>query len=337
MIVFYHFFLHYEKRKQSNLSFFYLKKIYTVMLDEFVEGIFKLVEDNHVNFGEGADLIMNPSLEQIIHKSSQVNFAIFIRLKLQLHKMSTRVDHDLKMKNDYGYQEEHLKLSKLVKCIQKLIDTFMTAMTNLSKRYYYAWKVTKAYSFLLEFSGLDEFLAKECNLDITEFSVGQVDELSRMCEASLRRLHKSRMSKRDTNTDEHQNELQNKRLKSDIQVQGMNNNEEESIESMQIKLSLPLTPGMSVESLNSLNFEDMEFINNNEIDRLWMQMVSMKNEANSNAGTNDQLGNQGLELHPQTNPGNTNPRTTFSSYDFNENSFDLLRDIHIDQIFDGNY
>lgn len=336
MIVFYHFFLHYEKRKQSNLSFFYLKKIYTVMLDEFVEGIFQLVEDNNVNFGEGADLIMNPSLEQIIHKSSQVNFAICIRLKLQLNKMSTCVDHDLKMNNDYGYQEKHLKLSKLVKYIQKLIDTFMTAMTNLSKRYYYAWKVTKAYRFLLEFSGFDEFVAKECDLYITEFSVGQVDELSRMCEASLRRLHKSRMSKRDTNTDEQQNELQNKQLKNDIQVQGMNNNEEESIDNVQIKPSIPLAPGMSVESLNSLNFEELEFINNNEIDRLWMQMVSMKNEANSNPGTNDELGNQGLELHLQT-PGNTNPRTPFDSYDFNENSFDLLRDIHLDQIFDGNY
>lgn len=336
MIVFYHFFLHYEKRKQSNLSFFYLKKIYTVMLDEFVEGIFQLVEDNNVNFGEGADLIINPSLEQIIHKSSQVNFAICIRLKLQLNKMSTCVDHDLKMNNDYGYQEKHLKLSKLVKYIQKLIDTFMTAMTNLSKRYYYAWKVTKAYRFLLEFSGFDEFVAKECDLYITEFSVGQVDELSRMCEASLRRLHKSRMSKRDTNTDEQQNELQNKQLKNDIQVQGMNNNEEESIDNVQIKPSIPLAPGMSVESLNSLNFEELEFINNNEIDRLWMQMVSMKNEANSNPGTNDELGNQGLELHLQT-PGNTNPRTPFDSYDFNENSFDLLRDIHLDQIFDGNY
>lgn len=336
MIVFYHFFLHYEKRKQSNLSFFYLKKIYTVMLDEFVEGIFQLVEDNNVNFGEGADLIMNPSLEQIIHKSSQVNFAICIRLKLQLNKMSTCVDHDLKMNNDYGYQEKHLKLSKLVKYIQKLIDTFMTAMTNLSKRYYFAWKVTKAYRFLLEFSGFDEFVAKECDLYITEFSVGQVDELSRMCEASLRRLHKSRMSKRDTNTDEQQNELQNKQLKNDIQVQGMNNNEEESIDNVQIKPSIPLAPGMSVESLNSLNFEELEFINNNEIDRLWMQMVSMKNEANSNPGTNDELGNQGLELHLQT-PGNTNPRTPFDSYDFNENSFDLLRDIHLDQIFDGNY
>ncbi|CAR65817.1 DEHA2E13244p [Debaryomyces hansenii CBS767] len=336
MIVFYHFFLHYEKRKQSNLSFFYLKKIYTVMLDEFVEGIFQLVEDNNVNFGEGADLIMNPSLEQIIHKSSQVNFAICIRLKLQLNKMSTCVDHDLKMNNDYGYQEKHLKLSKLVKYIQKLIDTFMTAMTNLSKRYYYAWKVTKAYRFLLEFSGFDEFVAKECDLYITEFSVGQVDELSRMCEASLRRLHKSRMSKRDTNTDEQQNESQNKQLKNDIQVQGMNNNEEESIDNVQIKPSIPLAPGMSVESLNSLNFEELEFINNNEIDRLWMQMVSMKNEANSNPGTNDELGNQGSELHSQT-PGNTNPRTPFDSYDFNENSFDLLRDIHLDQIFDGNY
>lgn len=212
----------------------------------------------------------------------------------------------------------------------------MTAMTNLSKRYYYAWKVTKAYRFLLEFSGFDEFVAKECDLYITEFSVGQVDELSRMCEASLRRLHKSRMSKRDTNTDEQQNELQNKQLKNDIQVQGMNNNEEESIDNVQIKPSIPLAPGMSVESLNSLNFEELEFINNNEIDRLWMQMVSMKNEANSNPGTNDELGNQGLELHLQT-PGNTNPRTPFDSYDFNENSFDLLRDIHLDQIFDGNY
>ena len=54
----------------------------------------------------------------------------------------------------------------------------------------------------------------------------------------------------------------------------MNNNEEESIDNVQIKPSIPLAPGMSVESLNSLNFEELEFINNNEIDRLWMQMVS---------------------------------------------------------------
>lgn len=337
MIVFYHFFLYYEKRKQTNLSFFYLRKIYTVVLNEFVEGIFQLVENNHINFGEGADLILNPSLEQIIHKSSQINLAILIRLKFQLHKMSRDVNHELKMSSDYYYQEKHLKLSKLAKYIQKLIDTFMIAMTNLSKRYYYAWKVTKAYRFLLEFSDLDEFLAKEYNQDIIEFSVDQVDELSRMCEESLKRLHKTRIAKKENNINEEKYELQNNQTGSDIPVKDMNNDERESVDNVQVNELNPLTPGMSVASLNSLNFEDMEFINNNEIDNLWMQMASMKNEANSNPENNNNLGNQGLELQPLQTPGSYNSRTPFSSNEFNENQFELLSDIHLDQIFDGNY
>lgn len=112
IIMYFHFYLHYEKRKRSNLSFFYLKKIYCVMLNEFVDGIFQLVENNHINFGEGADLILNPSLEQVIHKSSQINFAILIRLKLQLRNMTKDTDHVLKMSNDYNYQEKHMKVSK---------------------------------------------------------------------------------------------------------------------------------------------------------------------------------------------------------------------------------
>lgn len=82
------------------------------MLNEFVDGIFQLVENNHINFGEGADLILNPSLEQVIHKSSQINFAILIRLKLQLRNMTKDTDHVLKMSNDYNYQEKHMKVSK---------------------------------------------------------------------------------------------------------------------------------------------------------------------------------------------------------------------------------
>jgi len=307
------------------------------VLNEFVEGIFQLVENNHVNFGEGADLILNPSLEQIIHKSSQVNFSILIRLKYQLHKMSRDVNHELKMSSDYYYQEKHLKLSKLVKYIQKLIDMFMIAMTSLSKRYYYAWKVTKAYRFLLEFSTLDEFLAKESNLDIIEFSIGQVDELSGMCEASLRRLHKARVSENQNKTSEESDEQKNSEHKnsrtgSQVPFRDMKNDESESVGNTQVEPSNPLTPGTSI---TSLNFEDMEFINNNEIDMLWMQMASMKNEANSNPEDNNNLGNQGLELHPLQTPGSYNSRTPFSSNEFNDNPFDILRDIHLDQIFDG--
>lgn len=210
----------------------------------------------------------------------------------------------------------------------------MTAMTKLSKRYYHAWKVTKTYRFLF---GLDEFLAKEHDSDIIEFSVSEVDELSDMCEASLNRLPNSRMSIGETGLDEQQNELQQNQYKTNIQSPNLNN-DGDGIHNMQVKSSIPLTPGMAVGSLNSLNFEDMEFINNSEIDRLWMLMVSMKNDANTSPEINNDLGDQILDLHPLQTTGNSlNSRTPFSGNDLNENSLDLLRDRHLDQIFDGNY
>ena len=68
-----------KNNKTQNLHFLF-EKVLASHLGEFFPNVFYLINDNHVNFGEVADLILNPTVESMIHKVSQINFALIVRL-----------------------------------------------------------------------------------------------------------------------------------------------------------------------------------------------------------------------------------------------------------------
>lgn len=325
MVVLFHIFSYYEKKKNSELSFFYLKKVYSLMLREFTEGLFHLIANNHINFGEGADLFLNPSLEQVIHKSTQINYAILVRLKVQISKMNTNQDHNIRIDNDFNYRMEYENLTVLEKQIQKLIEIFIAAISRLSNRYYYAWKVKKTFRFFIGSCGIDEILQREDAVELPELNISEVKELSQMFETSLKKLHDIKLAHMAENCST---------LKENTFLGSSTN--DVAYSNIQADATLPLTPGMSVNSVNPLSFEDMGLLNDNEIDQLWMNMEYMKNDPNTNSDGSTNGDNP--YLHPSQTPGSFFKNgTPYSNVDFNDITLDVFKNTNLDHVLESNY
>ncbi|CAI5760032.1 unnamed protein product [Candida verbasci] len=244
--IFIHLFLHYEK-KSTNFAFFYLKKILSNLCGEFVVSIHQLISDNIINFGGSiADLILNPTIQNMIHRISQINFAILIRINSSIYKMRNSHLHDYNLSNDDEYRLKFAKLSKISQLFIKIIEICINAMSRLSRRYYYAWRVSKAHTFILKnclSKGLYES-NKSSLIEFLDLSNDQFNEILQIVESSI------------------------KQTKEYSQVLTSN--------------------------------EDENFINDLEIDQLWMQLAQYNNENI----TNNKSNNSSNEFNAQNNLDN---------------------------------
>ncbi|KAI5970306.1 hypothetical protein CANMA_000658 [Candida margitis] len=179
-----------EQSQRQSLAFFYLRKVMASLYGEFLPNIFQLLYDNPKNFGTdiGCDLTMNPFIEAMLHKISQFSFAMLTRLNSTIYLMRSDPEaHELGMRSGLSYRLKYAKLVKLSQLVEMICEIVITAMSRLSQRYYYAWKITKAHSYIMshcmrnqEFFKL--FHEKKQLWTFLECSDEQLNELTTICE-----------------------------------------------------------------------------------------------------------------------------------------------------------
>lgn len=113
LTIYFHMYLYYESKKKTDFAYFYVKKIFATTCGEFVPSFFPLITNNYINFGETADLILNPTIESMIHKTTQMNFAILVRLNSTIYRMKHNANHGLNLRDNFGYKLKFAKLCKL--------------------------------------------------------------------------------------------------------------------------------------------------------------------------------------------------------------------------------
>ncbi|KAK6462622.1 hypothetical protein DFJ63DRAFT_319444 [Scheffersomyces coipomensis] len=344
--LFFHLYLYYESNNKTDFSYFYLKKIFSISTGEFIPNYFNLILDNDTNFGEAADLILNPSIETMIHKTSQMNFAILVRINSTIHRMKNDPDHVVNLRNNFVYKFRYSKLCKISKILEFITKYCIAALSRLSQRYYYAWRVTKAHSFLLKLISGEELYVHSKNNPRMEFlnlTTDQLNELIFILENSVKKFGKSKIGHASTELiDEYNEELDishpSTRFKdnSSLNVNVANNvdndapssssataaaaaaatattsgsssagngattNHNGSISSSK-SYQTTATPfshathhsiPSSVDSNNNSELDDIQFLENAEIDKLWYQMASMKYNG-SNASNNNNNPNNGM-------------------------------------------
>ncbi|ABN64789.2 Fungal specific transcription factor [Scheffersomyces stipitis CBS 6054] len=119
MTIYYYMYLFYGD-SSNNISWFYLKKSMIYITD--------LIPTYHSLLNESqtcSDFIINPTLQGLIHKSNQVQLSLIIKFSM-------------------NSGDEKLR-SLLVTTYQILINL----IGGISKRYYYAWKITKGHTYFL--------------------------------------------------------------------------------------------------------------------------------------------------------------------------------------------
>ena len=293
MTLFTHLYLYYERKNNADFAYFYLKKNFSIICGEFIPGFFELIVNNYVNFGEGADLILNPTVEFSIHRVGHFIFATLIKLNLTIFRMKNKDDHLSQLRENFSYNLRFTKFSKLSKMLEKIIRYCIGAMSRLSQRYYYAWRVTKAQQFLLKIISGEEFYKFCLDQDQVKFldlNLEQIDELTNISETALKKFGKTKIFPVVSDLLETING-------EDLEFSHPSSRHRDvSTTPQQVRKphtpSFPKTPLVSSEMNRFPNgalgsestgseYDDFQFVENPEIDLLWFQMANMKSDLNS--------------------------------------------------------
>ncbi|EGW34175.1 uncharacterized protein SPAPADRAFT_148682 [Spathaspora passalidarum NRRL Y-27907] len=195
---YFHMFIHFEDTN-LDLSYFYLKKIICVMVEDFLPQIFRLLDHQHYFFCHSTNFFINPPIECCLHNSNGFLFAIIIRIEYTIRMMKQQeLNEDTKR---YISSCETL-IYWLTKCTK--IST--VGISKLGKRYLYAWRISKSHTFILKSLSSEDYFKKlndpvECaefaaaNPKLTKFNLKlwQINELSELVEKTMMSLNKSQL------------------------------------------------------------------------------------------------------------------------------------------------
>lgn len=188
-----HLYYHYEV-SQPRLAIYYFKKIVSLGVLQIMPFYDDLIGNNHINFGESADLILNPSIMAFVHKTNQFNVSLFIKANATISFLKKSPNHAKDMKNNYDYQIRFYEYCKLSKAIEKVIKYGITTMSRLSNRYYYAWRITKAHSYILQLvsksSTYENGSFKELATNFLSLPVEDIDDLTLLYNITLKQIDK---------------------------------------------------------------------------------------------------------------------------------------------------
>lgn len=182
--IFFHLYLHYEG-KDTNVSYFYLKKSLLTTIGDIMPHYVTLLGESEVI----SDMIINPTLEMTIHKSNQINLSIIVRVNFVIFHLKQSKDHERLCKNDLSYFNYFQLLCQLSSAVTRAAEFTISAISKLSNRYYYAWRITRGQTYLLKTITLTQFYEdnyhKATAIYSTRYSSEQIKELIAICEKTL--------------------------------------------------------------------------------------------------------------------------------------------------------
>ncbi|KAI5952663.1 MRR1 [Candida jiufengensis] len=268
--IYFHIFLHYE-HKDVGLAFFYLKKILKIAAIDLMPHYFELMGNSEVI----CDMFINPKLQQIIHKLNQVYFALIIRVNLSIYGLKSKPDHEKRCYSDTQYYEYYKELCKFSSCLTRCAEVSIAAVSKLSSRYFYAWKLTKSHTYLLKIITTmdfykDQFVDNKTTLKLPDFSTIQIEEIVVMCEKALKILGKDGLLGNEFCKDvtykqyKHQNS---------VSSTGSGSTTSNSLNK--------LTPNSDISITDARTYTNefgLDVATNQEIDKIWLQMLQQQQQ-----------------------------------------------------------
>lgn len=175
---------HYYLLKNVNISFYYAKKTLT-MLTEMVPKYFELIRSGT----RVCDYVLLPVLAMTIHKSTEILLSVAIKLNFIIYEMKVI---SRKQKQTIQFYEYLNSVENFKNSVLKLSHLLVLALSRLSKVNYFAWKLTKCHSRVIEVHSNEEFYramydVSDGYLKLPVFSVYQIKELHRIISSCVER------------------------------------------------------------------------------------------------------------------------------------------------------
>lgn len=312
--VYFHIYLYYEPN-DVDVSFFYLKKCLLISTADIMPHYMELLSNSSVK----SDMVINPTVEMVIHKANQVNLLAIVRVNFVIHHLRQFPEHDVLCKTNPQYLAYFQSLCQLSSCLTRAAEFTISAINKISNRYYYAWRITKGQTYLLKTITSTQFYeanySKAAALYSVRYSAAQLDDLIQIIEGTLSQFS----------------------CQSEFCTYGFSKQVDKSLS----KLNGRLPDTLSSDGLVS---NPADGITNSEIDKLWLQVLSMKHENPMGATMSDApiaqtpMSEPPIKF-PKKLPWGDNP--TPKGFDVNRfgfdmetaSKFDIVSDLPFDQLF----
>lgn len=250
--IYFHLYLYYES-KTSDVAFFYMKKCLLITTADIMPHYSALLGRSEVI----SDMIINPTLEVVVHKANMVYMSAIVRTNFTIFHLRQNSEHARLCKEDKLYLTYFQLLCQVSSCLTRAAEYTISAISKISNRYYYAWRITKGQTFLLKIITSTQFYEENYHnasmLYSLRYKSEQVEELIKICEATLTKYRHSEFCTYGFSK------------QADKQLFQCNYSPAESVRS----------EGLNA-STSSSNPADR--LNNSEVDKLWLQVLSMKHD-----------------------------------------------------------
>lgn len=142
-----HLFFHFEATNNRDMAFFFVKKQYFILYEEFIPYYFEVLLGKYNSFG----LALNPAIILCLHKSNQHNLYLLARLRFLKICMEKNPSHLKNLNQNAEYNRDYQSISNLILNVKRVLEQIITCLTNFASRYYHAWRVSRAHSLLSKF------------------------------------------------------------------------------------------------------------------------------------------------------------------------------------------
>lgn len=191
--VFFHIYLHYEE-SDTDMAYFYYKKCLLILIADIMPHYLSLLDNSEVV----SDMIINPTVETMVHKSIQVYLSGILRVNLAIYEMRESKDHQRLCETDAAYMSHFQRLCQASSCLTRAAEYTISAINKISGRYYYAWRITKSQTIMLKTVTSSEFYkenySKASSRSFLKFSDLQLQEVIILCENTLSMFRNSEFS-----------------------------------------------------------------------------------------------------------------------------------------------
>lgn len=148
---------YYKAKQNSQLFYFYTKKMLFIVANEIMAVVPAFVTKFEILFGEGICLFMNPMMIDAIFRVNEIFIANILRCNNYIYYRTKSTDHELRMANDPDYFGHFQRVCDLVVLLQRFCKLCVVVESIMSNRYYMAWKVLKSHQQFVSAMAKPEF------------------------------------------------------------------------------------------------------------------------------------------------------------------------------------
>lgn len=298
------FFNHYEKKGRYDLAGYYMSKIFHINITKLLPLGWELAENSSDLLKSTTDLMITPEFEGLVHKSLVFITAIQVRVKISLEYYKQYLNNTSPTNYDKSDLEKSKKMKLFYETLKSLFTLFMRLISNLSKRYYYAWKIVKIFSAVRDYLLDESFFSNLQSTFSTPFRY-PTELIEELIEISQRAIELVKRKKEPSSKpDQH-------------------------LESTTPKINAPNGHVNSTEDVMSYGGEDLNFNSSNisdteislflmspQVDNFWFQVLSQKRSGPNVSDTYDGGSNSFREGQTNYNQDPISPMSFYDIFNF---------------------